>query len=58
MRKYNLLMSLFSYDHEAYLNMYWTSSNMANEQEAQPHLPASLSIKHTAKVHPVTCHTC
>ena len=44
MRKYNLLMSLFSYDHEAYLNMYWTSSNMANEQEAQPHLPASLGI--------------
>jgi hypothetical protein len=24
--------------------MYWASGNMANEQEAQPHLPTSLSV--------------
>jgi hypothetical protein len=24
--------------------MNWTSGNVANEQEAQPHLPTSLSV--------------
>lgn len=36
-----------------YLHMDRTSGNMADKQEAQAHLPTSLSPEHTAKVQPV-----